>query len=179
MEQQKTAYDYGFERLHEKGVALPLSAYRGQVLMVVNTASECGFTPQFKDLEALYQTYKERGLVIVGVPSNDFGGQEPGNAADIEKVCRYNYGVTFPMAEKESVTGKEAHPFYQWIYGELGLGSAPKWNFHKYLIGRDGKPVEFYLSTTGPLAGKVTKAIERELAKEVPPTTSQTEQVTP
>lgn len=164
----QTAYDFAFKKLHGAGAPLPLSDYRGKVLLVVNTASQCGFTPQFTDLETLYQTYSPRGLVIIGIPSNNFGGQEPGSEADIEQVCRYNYGVTFPMAQKEDVAGKNAHPFYKWIPSQLGFGSAPKWNFHKYLIGRDGKPVNFYLSTTAPLSSTLKDVIETELAKAAP-----------
>ncbi len=163
-----SAYDFAFTALHGRGAPLPLSEYKGKVLLVVNTASNCGFTPQFTDLEKLYQTYKDKGLVVVGVPSNDFGAQEPGTAADIEQVCRYNYGVSFPMAQKEVVVGDGAHPFYQWIPEKLGFGSAPKWNFHKYLIGRDGQPVAFYLSTTKPLSKTLVKAVEKELARDVP-----------
>ena len=164
MEQPSTAYDFAFKQLHGRGAALDLGTYKGKVLLIVNTASECGFTPQFKDLEKLYETYKDQGLVVIGVPSNDFGGQEPGTEAEIEQVCRYNYGVTFPMAQKETVVGKSAHPFYSWVHGQLGLGSAPKWNFHKYLISRNGQPVDFYLSTTAPLAPKLVRAIEEQLA---------------
>ncbi|PZP40259.1 MAG: glutathione peroxidase [Pseudomonas fluorescens] len=164
----KTAWDFSFHKLHGRGAPLELSKFKGQVLLVINTASNCGFTPQFADLETLYQKYKEQGFTIVGVPSNNFGSQEPDTETDIEQVCRYNYGVTFPMAQKENVIGKQAHSFYKWVPAQLGLGSAPKWNFHKYLIGRDGKPVKFYLSTTSPLSSKLTEAIETELAKPIP-----------
>lgn len=159
------AFGFSFTQLHSSK-PLPLAEFKGKVLLVVNTASECGFTPQYGELETLYKTYKDRGLVIVGVPSNDFGGQEPGSSAEIEQVCRFNYGVSFPMANKEVVTGDAAHPFYQWVHRKLGFGSAPKWNFHKYVIGRDGQPVAFYLSTTKPLSKTLTKAIEAELSKE-------------
>lgn len=153
-----SAYDYTFETLD--GRPLPLSEYKGKVILVVNTASKCGFTPQYKGLEALYQRFKGRGLVILGVPSNDFGEQEPGTAADIKKFCELNYGVTFPMTTKQVVTGDDAHPFFLWAREQLGFGSAPKWNFHKYLIGTDGKPVDFFLSTTTPDSKKLVSAIE-------------------
>src|SRR5580698_6933489 len=123
----KTAYDFSFETLD--GKPMPLSQYKGKVLLVVNTASKCGFTPQYKGLEALYNKYKDRGLVIIGVPSNDFGGQEPGNATEIKNFCQLNYGVTFPMTSKQVVSGDDANSFYKWVYSVLGFGSAPKWNF--------------------------------------------------
>ncbi len=101
--------------------------------------------------------------MVIGVPSNDFGGQEPGNAQQIKQFCQLNYGVTFPMTSKYAVTGDAAHPFYPWISAQLGIGSAPKWNFHKYLIDRAGRPVAFYLSTTSPESSKLTKNIEKLL----------------
>lgn len=158
----KTAYDFSFETLVGED-PLPLSAYRGKVLLVVNTASKCGFTGQYKGLQALYTRYKEKGLVVIGVPSNDFGEQEPGNGQEIKKFCELNYGVDFPMASKVAVTGDDAHGFYQWIHGVLGFGSAPKWNFHKYLIDRNGKPVDYFISMTDPESEKLTSAIERLL----------------
>src|SRR5262249_54993644 len=134
---EKTAYDFSFETL--AGDPMPLSQYRGKALLIVNTASKCGFTPQYKGLQALYDKYKGRGLVVIGVPSNDFGAQEPGSAAEIKSFCELNYGVTFPMTSKYAVTGNSAHAFYKWAYEALGFGAAPKWNFHKYLASRDGK----------------------------------------
>lgn len=156
------AYDYSFYTLrgHEP---LPLSSFQGKVLIVVNTASKCGFTPQYARLEKLYEQYKDRGLVILGVPSNDFGGQEPGTEQEISNFCQVNYGVSFPMAAKEVVSGKNAHPFYLWARKELGFGTAPKWNFHKYLINRKGKLIDYFYSTTSPDAGKVIKMIEKAL----------------
>ncbi len=147
------------------GEALPLSQFKGKVLLVVNTASECGFTPQYEGLQKLYDTYKDRGLVILGVPSNDFGGQEPGDAKTIAKFCKFNYGVTFPMAGKEVVSGDAAHPFYLWARQTLGFGTAPKWNFHKYLIDRQGHLVDYFNSATSPSSGRLTDAIEKELAR--------------
>lgn len=157
----KTAYDFAFESL--TGEPMPLSDYKGKVLLIVNTASKCGFTPQYKGLESLYETYKDKGLVIIGVPSNDFGAQEPGSAADIQHFCQLNYGVTFPMTSKYSVTGRQAHPFYQWAHEVLGFGSAPKWNFHKYLVDRQGRLVDYFGSATAPDADKLVSAIERQL----------------
>ena len=159
----KTAYDFAFETLD--GKPLPLSQFKGKVLLVVNTASKCGFTPQYKGLEALYNEYKDRGLVVIGVPSNDFGAQEPGSASEIKQFCQLNYGVTFPMTSKQIVSGDDAHPFYKWAYGVLGFGSAPKWNFHKILIDRDGHAVDYFASTTAPDSEKFKDAIEKLLSK--------------
>jgi glutathione peroxidase len=157
-----SAYVYSFTTLrgHEP---LPLSQFKGQVVLVVNTASQCGFTPQYKALEELYQRYKDQGLVILGVPSNDFGGQEPGTDEQISTFCQVNYGVSFPMVSKEVVSGKNAHPFYLWARQQLGFGTAPKWNFHKYLIDRNGRLVDYFYSTTAPNANRFISAIEKAL----------------
>lgn len=157
------AYDYRFETL--TGEELPLSQYEGKVLLIVNTASECGFTPQYAQLQALYDEYKDKGLVIIGVPSNDFGGQEPGSNEEIHSFCKLNYGVTFPMTSKQPVTGENAHPFFKWVEKSLGFGAAPKWNFHKYLIDKKGHAVDFYLSTTAPDSEKIRRNIEILLNK--------------
>jgi glutathione peroxidase len=159
----KIAYDFEFESL--TGDPMPLSAYKGKVMLVVNTASKCGFTSQYKGLQALHEAYKDRGLIVIGVPSNDFGGQEPGNEEQIKQFCELNYGVTFPMTGKTQVTGKDTHPFYQWITETLGFGSGPKWNFHKYLIGKNGLPVDHFSSITSPDSDKLKAAIDKELAK--------------
>jgi glutathione peroxidase len=157
-----TAYDYSFTTLagHK---TLPLELFQGKVLLVVNTASKCGFTPQYALLEALYQRYKDQGLVVLGVPSNDFGGQEPGTDHEVAQFCQLNYGVTFPMTSKEVVSGKNAHPFFLWAKKKLGFGTAPKWNFHKYLINRKGEVVDYFYSTTSPDAPRLIKAIEKKL----------------
>ena len=160
---EKTAYDFSFQKLEEEG-GLPLKQFTGKVLLIVNTASQCGFTPQYDGLEKLYEKYKEKGLVIIGVPSNDFGAQEPGSAQEIAHFCKINYGVTFPMAAKEVVSGDEAHPFYLWAKEVLGFGTAPKWNFHKYLIDRHGKLIDYFNSTTAPDANRIKEAIEQALA---------------
>lgn len=160
--QQGSAYDYSFQTLMGKK-PLPLAEYKGKVIMIVNTASHCGFTSQYAGLEALYQKYKDRGFVIIGVPSNDFGEQEPGSNEEIAKFCKLNFGVTFPMASKEVVSGDKAHPFYLWARKELGFGSGPKWNFHKYLIDKEGKLVDYFYSTTKPDSEKITTAIEKLL----------------
>jgi glutathione peroxidase len=159
---QNSAYDFSFHTLvgHKP---LPLSSFQGKVVLVVNTASKCGFTPQYAALEKLYEQYKDRGLVILGVPSNDFGGQEPGTDQEIADFCQINYGVTFPMTAKEIVSGKNAHPFYLWAKQQLGFGTAPKWNFHKYLINRKGELVNYFYSTTSPDSKRFVKALDAAL----------------
>lgn len=157
-ENGQNAYSFTFETL--TGEALPLSQFKGQVMLIVNTASKCGFTGQYDGLQELYDSYKDRGFVIIGVPSNDFGAQEPGSNEEIATFCKMNYGVTFPMSSKQPVTGDNAHPFYKWVRESLGFGAAPKWNFHKYLINKNGEAVDFYLSTTAPDAEKLKREIE-------------------
>jgi glutathione peroxidase len=162
--QKGSAYDYRFKTLIGEE-PLPLVQFRGKVILVVNTASQCGFTRQYSGLQKLYDDYKDKGLVILGVPSNDFGGQEPGSSEEIATFCKLNYGVTFPMASKEVVSGDAAHPFYRWARDSLGFGTAPKWNFHKYLIGRDGILIDHFNSTTAPDSESLIKAIEEALAQ--------------
>lgn len=163
--QDQTAYDFSFKALTDNK-PMPLAQFKGKVILIVNTASHCGFTPQFKALEKLYMTYKDKGLVIIGVPSNDFGGQEPGNSREIADFCTINYGVSFPMTAKEVVSGDKAHPFYVWAKKTLGFGTAPKWNFHKYLINRQGKLIDYFYSTTSPDSRRITDAIQKALANE-------------
>jgi glutathione peroxidase len=160
----KTAYDFSFKTLVDEQ-PLPLKQFAGKVLLIVNTASNCGLTPQYAGLEQLYNTYKDNGLVVIGVPSNDFGSQEPGNNRDISSFCTINYGVTFPMTSKEVVSGDKACPFYIWAKQTLGFGTAPKWNFHKYLINRQGVLIDYFNSTTAPDSPKIKSAIEKALAE--------------
>jgi glutathione peroxidase len=143
-----------------EGGALPLAAYRGKAVLVVNTASFCGYTGQYADLQALWTRYRDRGLVVVGVPSNDFGRQEPGTAEEIKEFCEANFDVDFPLADKEVVRGEGAHPFYQWARAELGAGAAPKWNFHKYLIDPEGNLAGWFSTSVRPTAPRVIDAIE-------------------
>ena len=142
----------------------PLSTYAGQVALVVNTASECGYTPQFAGLEELYSSYSDQGLVVLGFPCNQFGGQEPGHEAQIGEFCERNYGVTFPMFAKVQVNGAEAHPLYDWLKSEKRglMGAKIKWNFTKFLVGRDGAVLKRYGSSTKPEA--IAKDIEDALA---------------
>lgn len=146
------------------GKPMPLAQFDGKVVLLVNTASECGYTGQYEGLEKLWLNYKDTGLVIVGVPSNDFGAQEQGNAEEIATFCKINYGVTFPLADKTVVKGAKADPVYVWAKAEAGALGSPKWNFHKYLFGRDGKFVDWFSTPTEPTSEKITKAIERALA---------------
>jgi glutathione peroxidase len=144
---------YDFEALSIEGKTAHLSTQRGKVLLIVNTASECGFTPQFAGLEALWQQYRDRGLVIVGFPSNEFGGQDPGDNDQIASFCELNYGVSFPMMGKVEVKGANAHPLWKWLTKEAPglLGSeAVKWNFTKFLVGRDGKVIKRYAPKDSP-----------------------------
>lgn len=156
-----TAYDFGFTSI--EGQPLPLKTFSGKAVLVVNTASRCGFTPQYADLQAVWERYRERGLVVLGVPSNDFGGQEPGTEAEIKRFCKVNFAVDFPMTAKVHVKGDEAHPFYKWAKQRLGALAQPRWNFHKYLISPDGELVDWFSTITSPSAEKVTRAIEQHL----------------
>ncbi|CAO3408195.1 glutathione peroxidase [Azospirillum largimobile] len=159
---------YGFTFQGIDGQPLPLSQFAGKAILVVNTASQCGFTPQYKGLQALWQRYRDRGLVVVGVPSDDFGGQEPGNASQIKDFCEVNYQVDFPMTDKTVVSGDNAHPFYRWASDEMGFLAKPRWNFHKYLVGPDGKLVSWFSTMTDPESDKVREAIEALLPEKAP-----------
>lgn len=145
-------YTFSAESLSGEPVAL--ADYRDKLVLVVNTASQCGFTPQYAGLEALYQRYKDDGLVILGFPCNQFGGQEPGDAAEIAQTCQLNYGVTFPMFAKVDVNGSEAHPLFKWLVDAAPglLGNAVKWNFTKFLINRQGDAVKRFAPITKPEA---------------------------
>jgi glutathione peroxidase len=156
------AFDHEFEAI--EGGKLPLSKWRGKVLLVVNTASFCGFTRQYEGLQKLWERYEGKGLVVVGVPSNDFGWQEPKSESEILSFCQGAFNVTFPLTNKQSVRGSGAHPFYRWAREALGPNATPGWNFHKYLVGRDGKLIAGYGSTVEPLSTQLISAIEAALA---------------
>ena len=130
-----------------------------------NTASHCGFTRQYTGLQRLWERYRNRGLVVLGVPSNDFGNQEPGNEDEIKKFCEVNFDIDFPMTEKQVVSGDNAHPFYKWVATELGVISKPRWNFYKILIDIDGQATAWFTSTTLPDSAKLIAAVERVLPK--------------
>ncbi len=158
-----TAYDFAFKSID--GGALPMSEFKGKTVLVVNVASQCGLTPQYAGLEALWKAKKDEGLVVLGVPANNFGSQEPGTENEIKTFCETKFGIDFPMTAKEDVIGPNAHPLYKWLAGELGEDAAPKWNFHKYLIGRDGGIAGVFGSRTTPDDPELTKAIDQALAK--------------
>ena len=146
------------------GAPLPLSQYAGKVLLVVNVASKCGFTPQYAGLQQLWSDYRDRGLVVLGFPCDQFGHQEPGDEGEIAEFCEVRFGVTFPLFAKIDVNGTDAHPLYRWLRSEKGgvLGDRIKWNFTKFLVGRDGRPIRRYGSTTKP--EKLRADIEAALA---------------
>ncbi len=155
---------YDFQAQSIDGKPVPLSQYRGQPMLIVNTASACGFTPQFGGLEQLHQTYGDRGLVVLGFPCNQFGSQDPGSNGEIATFCQLNYGVSFQMMGKIDVNGAEAHPLYRWLTAEAPglLGSkAIKWNFTKFLVGRDGRVIKRYAPQDAPekLAGDIEAAL--------------------
>ena len=158
----KTLSDFSATTL--AGEDQSLATYAGKVVLVVNTASKCGFTPQYAGLEELYEKYAEQGLVVLGFPCNQFASQEPGSADEIGAFCEKNYGVTFPMFDKIDVNGADAHPLYKWLRTEKGgvLGDRIKWNFTKFLIGRDGQVIKRYGSTTKPdaIAGDIEAALQ-------------------
>jgi glutathione peroxidase len=160
-----TAWDFSFTSID--GKPMPLSDFKGKVLLVVNTASFCGFTKQYKALQELHHKYEGQGFAVIGVPSNDFGGQEPDAEGKIKEFCEGIFGVTFPLTGKNVVSGDDAHPFYKWAREELGWLNAPKWNFHKYLVGRDGRLVTSFFSVTTPDSDKLVSAVEAELKKPV------------
>lgn len=155
-----TCYSFAFKRL--EGGDLRLAEYAGKPILVVNTASLCGFTPQYQGLQQLWTRFRDQGLLILGVPSNDFGGQEPGGKAEIEHTAHNDYGVTFPLTEKVTVKGATAHPFYRWAAAEKPA-ELPRWNFHKYLVGRDGHIAASFSTETEPMDARVVAAIAKEL----------------
>ena len=163
MAQASTLHDFALTGID--GKPMSLREFDGKVVLLVNTASECGYTGQYEGLEALWLAYKDKGLVVVGVPSNDFGGQEPGKAAEIASFCKLNYGVTFPLADKTVVKGKTADPVYVWAGEQAGMLGTPKWNFHKYLFGRDGKFMDWFSTPTEPMSDKIKTAVEKALAQ--------------
>ncbi len=163
---EKTMSIYDFDVKRISGEAVSMAEYKGKVLLIVNVASKCGFTPQYDGLEELYQTYKDQGLAILGFPCNQFGSQEPGTHEEIVTFCRVNYGVSFDMFEKIDVNGENTHPLYAYLKSEASgfLGSESiKWNFTKFLIDREGNVVERYGSATKPAA--IAKEIEALLKK--------------
>ncbi len=156
---------YGFTMKTIDGKEQSLADYKGKVILIVNVASRCGFTPQYKGLEALYQKYKERGLVVLGFPANNFGGQEPGSNEQIQQFCSLNYGVTFPMFSKISVKGADIHPLYKYLTESSEAPGAIAWNFNKFLVDRDGRVAIHWGSMTAPDSKALIKKVEALLSE--------------
>ena len=158
---EKLAYEFYFNDLD--GSLLRLSDYKNKVIVIVNVASKCGFTNQYEDMQKTWELYQNKGLIMIGVPSNDFGSQEPGNSQEIKNFCEAKFGISFPMTEKVKVKGSEAHPFYKWAKENYGKGAVPKWNFHKIIIDKSGKVFDTFSSITNPSSNKFTKVLENLL----------------
>ena len=156
-----TAHDFSFISID--GKALPLEQFSGHPVLIVNVASKCGLTPQYEGLVQLYHEMRDKGLVVLGVPSNQFMGQEPGTNEEIQTFCSTTYGVDFPLTQKTDVKGDGAHPFYKWMKGELGDPAEPVWNFHKLLTDRQGKPVAAFKSRVEPESPELRQTIEKLL----------------
>ena len=162
----KSNYDkvfFDFQIKDLDGETLDLSKYKNKAVLMVNVASNCGFTNQYGDLQSLWENYQKHDLIVLGVPSNQFGGQEPGSNEDIKKFCKVNFNVNFPMTDKVNVKGDNAHPIYLWAKKNYGKSAVPKWNFHKILINKEGKIHDTYSSFIKPNSKKVTQAIEEIL----------------
>ncbi|HEY2707891.1 MAG TPA: glutathione peroxidase [Caulobacteraceae bacterium] len=155
------AYDFSFKSID--GADLPLASFKGKPVLVVNVASKCGLTPQYEGMEALYRDYRDKGLVVLGVPCNQFAGQEPGTEAEIQDFCATTFGVDFPMTGKVDVKDGERHPFYAWAEEKLGTPAVPVWNFHKILIGADGEAIAAFGPRTAPQDPTVVEAVEKAL----------------
>ena len=156
----KLVYEFEFNGID--GNKIKLSNFKNKVLVVVNVASRCGYTPQYEGLQMLWSNYKNKNLVVIGVPTNNFK-QEPGNNKEIKDFCETNFGINFPMTEKINVIGKDAHPFYKWAKKNHGIGAIPKWNFHKIVIGKNGKVIDTFASFTKPSSDKFLNLIEKEI----------------
>jgi glutathione peroxidase len=156
------AHDFEFKSID--GGILKLSKYRNKVLLIVNTASRCGFTPQYTALQNLWDQYKTEGLVVIGVPSGDFGNQELTSNEKIKDFCEVNFNINFPLTTRSHVKGSKAHPFYKWANKQVGFTGTPRWNFHKFLIGPNGKVIDWFASTTKPSSPKIKSKIEGQLS---------------
>ena len=160
-ENSKNLFDFSIDSI--SGDKLNLSKFKGKTILLVNVASKCGFTNQYTDLQNLYDLYKDHGFVIVGIPSNQFGGQEPATENEIKNFCETNFNINFPMTAKYNVKGKDAHPIYIWAEKSFGRSAVPKWNFHKILINKEGKIEDTFASFTNPMSKKLIKKIEEIL----------------
>ena len=154
----ETVYDFSFKDINNKDY--DLNQHKGKTLLIVNVASQCGFTNQYEDLQNLYTEYKDKGLVVIGLPSNDFGGQEQGTNQEIKNFCESKFGITFPLMDKIKVLGDQQHPFYKWVEHNYGKSGIPKWNFYKVLINKDGKIEDVYSSITNPQSSKIVKKLK-------------------
>ena len=154
------AHDFKFNSID--GQSINLKEYKEKVIVVVNVASRCGFTKQYENLQNLWTSYKDRNLMVIGVPTNDFK-QEPGSNEDIKNFCETNFNINFPITEKTNVLGQNAHPFYKWAKENYGKGAIPKWNFHKIIIGKNGKVVDTFASITNPSSKKFINFIEEQI----------------
>ena len=159
----KLAHDFKFNYLD--GRELNLNEFNDKVIVVDNVASQCGFTKQYEDMQKVWDKYKDKGIVMLGIPSNDFCQQEPGSSEEIKNFCEVKFGITFPMTEKVSVKGKNAHPFYIWARENHGKSAIPKWNFHKIIINKSGKIEDTFTSITNPSSKKFITALEKTLNK--------------
>ena len=157
----KTFFDFKINSIN--GEELDLSSFKGKTILLVNVASKCGFTNQYDDLQKIYDDFRDKGLIVIGIPTNQFGGQEPGSEKEIKNFCETNFNITFPMTSKYEVKGANAHPIYIWAKDTFGKSTVPKWNFHKILINKNGKIEDTFASFTGPLSNKVVKKIEEIL----------------
>lgn len=162
-EPAKSASAHSFEFEAIGGGRIELAEFAGKAVLVVNTASFCGFTKQYEGLQKLWDSYRDQGLVVLGVPSNDFGGQEPKSNQEIKEFCEVTFNVDFPLTSKAYVRGSQSHPFYAWARGELGAQAAPRWNFHKYLVAPDGRLVAWFSTDTEPESAALANAIELHL----------------
>ena len=158
---EKLAYDFSFNDLD--GSKINLSSFKNKVIVIINVASQCGFTNQYEDMQSIWERYQKDGLIIIGIPSNDFGNQEPGSESEIKTFCEAKFGITFPMTEKVIVKGDNAHPFYQWAKDNYGNSAIPKWNFHKIIIDKNGKIADTFASITNPSSKRFIKVIEKNL----------------
>ena len=156
-------YQFNFNSID--GKEINLNNFKGKPIFIVNTASLCGFTYQYSDIESLYQKYKKDGLIIIGIPSNDFGNQELSSNKKVKEFCNINFNVSFFLTEITNIKGENGHPFFKWIKKEAGFLAFPKWNFYKYLINKEGLLVKWYASTTRPNSNKITREIDKVLLK--------------
>ena len=157
----KKIFDFKINSIN--GDELDLSTFNGKTILLVNVASNCGFTKQYDDLQKLYEDFKDKGLIVLGVPTNQFGGQEPGTESEIKNFCETNFNITFPMTSKYDVKGDNAHPIYMWAKDTYGKSTVPKWNFHKILINKNGKIEDTFVSFTSPLSKKIIKKLNQIL----------------